>query len=239
MRMSVLEVSGLAKRFGSLEALRGVSFSVAEGEILGIAGPNGAGKSVLFACIAGFYRPSAGSVRLAGEEIVGLGPHQICHRGLVRTFQTPVLFHSLSIRDNVRIGARFGGGDGDRVGDVLRFLELERVADRRAANLDLFTTKRVVLAAALATGCRVLLLDEPMAGFSFGEIERYLELVAEIRRTWGMTILIIEHLLDVLIGISDRMMILHDGQVLFTGAPEEVRRHQGVVDVYLGGGAEA
>ncbi len=234
--MGVLEVAGLAKRFGSLEALRGVSFGVEEGEILGIAGPNGAGKSVLFACIAGFHRPTAGSVRLAGEEIVGLGPHQICHRGLVRTFQTPVLFHSLTIRDNVRIGARFGGAGRDRADEVLRFLGLERVADRRAANLDLFTTKCVVLAAALATGCRVLLLDEPMAGFSFGEVERYLELVAEIRRDWGVTILIIEHLLDVLIGVSDRMMVLHDGQVLFSGAPEEVRGHQGVVDVYLGGG---
>jgi branched-chain amino acid transport system ATP-binding protein len=235
--MSVLEVTGLAKRFGSLEALRGVDFSVNEGEIFGIAGPNGAGKSVLFACIAGFYRPSAGSVRLAGEDIVGLGPHQICHRGLVRTFQTPVLFHSLTIRDNVRIGARFGGGDG-RVDEILRFLDLTPIADRRAANLDLFTTKRVVLAAALATGCRVLLLDEPMAGFSFGEVERYLDLVAEIRQTWGVTILIIEHLLDVLIGVSDRMMILHHGQVLFSGAPEEVREHQGVVDVYIGGSEE-
>ena len=235
--MSILEVSGLAKRFGSLEALRGVDFSVDEGEIFGIAGPNGAGKSVLFACIAGFYRPSAGSVRLAGEDIVGLGPHQICHRGLVRTFQTPALFHSLTIRDNVRIGARFGGGAG-RVDEVLRFLDLAPIADRRAANLDLFTTKRVVLAAALATGCRVLLLDEPMAGFSFGEVERYLDLVAEIRQTWGVTILIIEHLLDVLIGVSDRMIILHHGQVLFSGAPEEVRRHQGVVDVYIGGPEE-
>lgn len=235
--MRVLEVSGFAKRFGSLEALRGVDFSVDEGEIFGIAGPNGAGKSVLFACIAGFYRPSAGSVRLAGEDIVGLGPHQICHRGLVRTFQTPALFHSLTIRDNVRIGARFGGGAG-RVDEVLRFLDLAPIADRRAANLDLFTTKRVVLAAALATGCRVLLLDEPMAGFSFGEVERYLDLVAEIRQTWGVTILIIEHLLDVLIGVSDRMIILHHGQVLFSGAPEEVRRHQGVVDVYIGGPEE-
>ncbi|GBC86169.1 Lipopolysaccharide export system ATP-binding protein LptB [bacterium HR12] len=234
--MSVLEVSDLAKRFGSLEALRGVSFAVEEGEVFGIAGPNGAGKSVLFACIAGFYRPSSGSIRLDGEEIVGLGPHQICHRGLVRTFQTPALFHSLSIRENVLIGARFGGAKEDRVEDILRFLDLERVAERRAVNLDLFTTKRVVLAAALATGCRVLLLDEPMAGFSFGEVERYLDLVAEIRRTCGVTILIIEHLLDVLIGVSDRMMILHHGQVLFSGPPDEVRRHQGVVDVYLGGG---
>lgn len=236
--MSILEISGLAKRFGNLEALRGVSFAIEEGEIFGIAGPNGAGKSVLFSCVAGFHRPNAGSVRLRGEEIVGLGPHQICHRGLVRTFQTPVLFHSLSIRDNVRIGARFGGAERDRVSEILRFLDLDGVADQRAANLDLFTTKRVVLATALATGCRVLLLDEPMAGFSFGEVERYLELVAELRDAWDVTILIIEHLLDVLIGVSDRMMVLHDGQVLFSGAPEDVRRHEGVVNVYLGGGAE-
>lgn len=236
--MSVLEVQGLSKHFGSLEALRAVSFSVEEGEILGIAGPNGAGKSVLFTCIAGFYRPSSGTVRFRGEDIVGLGPHQICHRGLVRTFQTPALFHSLSIRDNVRIGGRFGSGTPGRVDEILRFLGLDGIADREASNLDLFTTKSVVLASALATNCQVLLLDEPMAGFSFGEIEHYLDIVAELRREWGVTILIIEHLLDVLIGVSDRMMVLHYGEVLFSGPPEEVREHERVVDVYLGGTTE-
>lgn len=236
--MRILEVQGLSKHFGSLEALRDVTFAVDEGEIFGIAGPNGAGKSVLFTTIAGFYRPSSGVVRFRGEDIVGLGPHQICHRGLVRTFQTPALFHSLSVRDNVRIGARFGAEGVDRVDEILRFLELDGIAERAATNLDLYTTKSVVLASALATDCRVLLLDEPMAGFSFGEIERYLELVARIRSDWGVTLLIIEHLLDVLIGVSDRMMVLHYGEVLYSGVPEDVRKHDKVVDVYLGGSVE-
>jgi branched-chain amino acid transport system ATP-binding protein len=238
--MSLLEVDGVTKRFGSLVAVNDVSFEVREGEVFGIAGPNGAGKSVLFSTIAGFYRPTSGRVRFAGRDIVGLASHQVCHLGMTRTFQTPTMFHSMTVEENVRIGGLFGrSGHGDIVPEVLDFLELGPVAGRRAMNLDLFTTKKIVLGAALATGPKLLMLDEPMAGFSHVEIERYLELIAFVRDRWGITVIVIEHLLDVLVDVSDRLMVLHYGEVLHEGIPGEVVQDQRVIDVYLGGGIGA
>ena len=233
--MPLLEVRDVTRRFGSLVALNGVSFGVDEGKLFGIAGPNGAGKSVLFGVISGAYRPSSGSVVFDGHDIVGLGPHEACHRGLVRTFQTPTTFHSLTVRQNLAVGRAFGAGRRQDVEDVVELLELGDVADRPATNLDLFTTKKVVLGAALATECKLLMLDEPMAGFSHLEIEAFLEIVRRINRERGITVVIIEHLLDILIGITDRMMILHYGEVLFSGDPAEVKRNEKVVEVYLGG----
>jgi branched-chain amino acid transport system ATP-binding protein len=236
---AILQVRSVIRRFGNLVAVNDVSFDVPEGSIFGIAGPNGAGKSVLFATISGFYRPTSGSIAFGGRDIVGMGPNQVCQLGLTRTFQTPTLFHSLSVWDNIRIGARFGRARSDAgVAKVVDFLELGPVADGLATNLDLFTTKKVVLGAALATSPRLLLLDEPMAGFSHVEIDRYRELVARIRDEWGVTIIIIEHLLDELIGLSDRMLVLHYGSVLFDGDPDRVKDHPEVVSVYLGGGID-
>jgi branched-chain amino acid transport system ATP-binding protein len=232
--MPILEVRALSKRFGSLQALRDVSFDVQEGALYGIAGPNGAGKSVLFNVISGTYRPSGGQVRFKGEDVVGVPPHGVCHRGLVRTFQTASTFHSMSVRDNVRVGALFGGRKRDRVAAIMDSLDLTETEEARAANLDLFTLKKVVLGAALATDCSLLMLDEPMAGLSLVEIERYLDLVRRVNQEWGITVMIVEHLLDVLIDISDRMLILHYGEVLYEGSPQEVKEHEGVATVYLG-----
>jgi branched-chain amino acid transport system ATP-binding protein len=237
--MSMLEVTGVTKRFGSFVAVNDVSFTVPEGTVFGVAGPNGAGKSVLFSTISGFYRPSSGDVRFEGESIVGQRPHRICRRGLTRTFQTPTLFHSMSVTENLRVGARFGRiDDSDPVPHLIEVLELEPVADSLATNLDLFTTKKVVLGAALATAPKLLLLDEPMAGFSHSEVNSYRRLIQRIRGEWSITVVMIEHLLDELIGISDRMLVLHYGEVLYEGDPDEVREHEGVIDVYLGGGIE-
>lgn len=237
--MSLLEVRDVAKRFGGFVAVNGVSFDVEEGRVFGIAGPNGAGKSVLFSTISGFYRPESGEVRFAGESIVGHRPHRICRAGLTRTFQTPTLFHSMTVADNLIVGAHFGNQDGeDLVPELLEILELGGIAGSQATNLDLFTTKKVVLGAALATAPRLLLLDEPMAGFSHQEIESYRGLIERIRHERSVTVVIIEHLLDVLIGISDRMLVLNYGEVLFEGDPDDVRHHPEVVDVYLGGAAE-
>jgi branched-chain amino acid transport system ATP-binding protein len=234
----LLQVDGLTKRFGSFVAVNNVSFAVPEGSVFGIAGPNGAGKSVLFGTVSGFYRPSSGDVIFDGSSIVGHRPHRICHEGLTRTFQTPTLFHSMTVEENLRVGAKFGNAEEgeDLVPGLIEDLELEGVAGRTATNLDLFTTKKVVLGAALATAPRMLLLDEPMAGFSHREVESYRDLIGRLRAKWSITVVIIEHLLDVLIGISDRMLVLHYGEVLFEGDPEEVREHPEVVEVYLGGG---
>lgn len=234
----ILETRGLSKNFGNLAALANVSFQVEEGEIFGIAGPNGAGKTTLFNTIAGVYPPSSGQVFFEGHETTGLSPHQICHTGIARTFQIPTAFHSMSVYDNIRVGATFGGGRGDRISEIIEFLNLDGKAHALARDLDLYTTKLVMLGAALATDCRLLMLDEPMAGLSIVEIEDFLTLVRKINQERKSTIVIIEHLLDILIGISMRMMILHDGQVLYIGAPEKVTQDSRVVEVYLGGKVE-
>ncbi len=235
----ILEARGVSKNFGRLAALVQVSFSVEEGEIFGIVGPNGAGKSTLFNCITGLYRPTAGRIFFAGSEITGLSPDQVCRRGIARTFQIPATFHSLSIYDNIRVGALFGAGRTDHVDEVLDFLGLAPQARSPARNLDLYSTKLVMLGAALATNCRLLMLDEPMAGFSLVEIQRFLELLRRINQERGITVIIIEHLLDVLAGIAHRMMVLHDGHVLCIGKPAEVTCDSRVAEVYLGHKAEA
>jgi branched-chain amino acid transport system ATP-binding protein len=230
----ILETRGLSKNFGSLAALVDVSFQVEEGEIFGIAGPNGAGKSTLFNVIAGVYPPSSGQTFFEGQDITSLSPHQICHQGIARTFQIPTTFHSMSVYDNIRVGATFGGRRKDHIPDILEFLNLDGKAHALAKDLDLYTTKLVMLGAALATDCRLLMLDEPMAGLSIVEIEDFLTLVRQINQEWKITIVIIEHLLDILIGVSARMLILHDGEALYIGAPEKVTQDKRVVEVYLG-----
>ena len=230
-----LKTQALSKSFGQLAALSDVSFGVEENEIFGIAGPNGAGKSTLFNVVAGLYQPSSGKILFQGEDITRLSAHQVCQRGIGRTFQVPTRFSSLSIRDNVRVGAIFGAGREDHVPEILDFLGLSVRADAPATNLDLYTAKLVMVGAALATGCKLLMLDEPMAGFSVVEIEDFKALVQKINGGWDITIIIIEHLLDTLIDISDRMMILNDGRVLYIGLPERVTQDPTVVDVYLGG----
>lgn len=232
--MVVLETHGVSRSFGKLVALNGVSFQVEEAEIFGIAGPNGAGKSTLFNVIAGLYPPSAGRVFFRGQDITGLSPHQVCQRGIARTFQIPATFQSLTVYDNIRVGATFGSPHRRRVADVVEFLGLADKAGARARNLDLYTTKLVMLGAALATGCSFLMLDEPMAGFSMVEIDNFLGVVRAINREWGVTVLIIEHLLDVLVGLAGRILILHDGQVLYVGPSDKVTQDRRVVEVYLG-----
>lgn len=235
--MAILETQRLSKHFGNLAALEGVDFQVEEGEVFGIAGPNGAGKSTLFNVITGTYPPTSGKVFFMGREISGMPPYRICNLGIGRTFQVPQTFHSMSVLDNLRIGGIFGAGDESHVGDLLDFLGLRDQAHLPASNLDLYTTKLTMVGAALATECKLLMLDEPMAGFSHVEIERFLDLIRRINGEWGITIVIIEHLLDILIGISERMMVLHYGERLFIGAPEDVREDPDVIEVYLGGKA--
>jgi branched-chain amino acid transport system ATP-binding protein len=235
--MAILETQRLSKHFGNLAALDGVDFQVEEGEVFGIAGPNGAGKSTLFNVITGTYPPTSGKVFFMGREISGMPPYRICSLGIGRTFQVPQTFHSMSVLDNLRIGGIFGAGDESHVADLLDFLGLQEQAHLPASNLDLYTTKLTMVGAALATECKLLMLDEPMAGFSHVEIEQFLDLIRRINGEWGITIVIIEHLLDILIGISERMMILHYGERLFLGAPEDVREDPEVIEVYLGGKA--
>jgi branched-chain amino acid transport system ATP-binding protein len=236
----ILKTERVSKAFGKLQALLNVDLEVAEGEIFGIAGPNGAGKSTLFNVIAGAFPPSSGRIVFDGRDITKLKAHQICHLGLTRTFQVPRTFATLSVFDNVRVGATFGGEDirihREKVNETLAFLGLEEARDTPASNLDLYTTKLVMMAACLATGCRLLMLDEPLAGLSMIEIASFLGVVRHINRDGGITVLMIEHILDSLIDISNRMLILDNGQVIYFGDPEGVRTDPKVIEVYLGEG---
>lgn len=231
----MLQVESVSKHFGKLAALSEVSFEVNKGEIFGIAGPNGAGKSTLFNVIAGLYRPSAGRIIFEGHDITRSSSHAVCRRGIARTFQIPATFHTLTIYDNIRVGATFGAGKNDHIGTIIDFLGLQDRAQSPARSLDLYTTKLVMLGATLATNCRLLMLDEPMAGLSIAEINNFLGVVRRINQKMGITVVIIEHLLDILIGVTGRMMILHDGKVLFLGPSEGVARDRRVVEIYLGG----
>ncbi len=225
----------ISKSFGKLVALSNVSFEVAEKEIFGIAGPNGAGKSTLFNVITGIYPPTAGQIFFKGKEITNHKPDQICRLGIARTFQIPTAFHTLSVYDNLRVGAIFGAQRPESADEVIELLGLNEVRDRPARNLDLYTTKLVMLGAALATDCTLLMLDEPMAGLSMVEINKFLEIVRQINQEKGITIIIIEHLLDILISLTKRMLILSDGQVLYLGDSARVTEDRRVVEVYLGG----
>ena len=238
----ILETRRVSKVFGKLQALANVDMSIKEGEIFGIAGPNGAGKSTLFNVVAGVFPPSEGSIVFRDHDITRLSSHQICHLGLARTFQIPRTFATLSVYDNVRVGTVFGGGEHASIPETIRstldFLGLTPYQDTPASNLDLYTTKLVMMAASLSTGCRLLMLDEPLAGLSMVEINDFLAVVRKVNQERGITILMIEHILDSLIDISERMLILNNGEVIYTGTPEGVRQDRQVIEVYLGEGDE-
>jgi branched-chain amino acid transport system ATP-binding protein len=239
----ILETKGISKVFGKLQALLDVDLQVAQGEIFGIAGPNGAGKSTLFNVIAGTFPPTTGKVIFDGRDVTALKSHQICRIGLARTFQVPQTFPSLSVYDNIRVGVTFGGARqariADRIEQALDFLDLNSVRDLEASNLDLYTTKLVMMAACLATDCRLLMLDEPLAGLSVTEISDFLRVVRHINQNAGTTVVIIEHILDSLIEISERILILDTGEVIYNGDPEGIRTDARVIEVYLGDGQVA
>jgi branched-chain amino acid transport system ATP-binding protein len=230
----MLQTDAVSKSFGKLEALADVSFTVNEGEIFGIAGPNGAGKSTLFNVISGNYRPSSGKILFKDQIITNLSPDRVCHSGIGRTYQIPTTFHSLSVHDNIRIGSTFGGRKTHPVEEVLEFLSLKEIAEQPAKNLDLYSTKLVMLGSVLATNCDLLMLDEPMAGFSISEIEKFVDVVNQVNKEWGTTIIIIEHLLDILISLTERILILDNGKLLYLGKSSEVTSDRSVVEVYLG-----
>jgi branched-chain amino acid transport system ATP-binding protein len=233
----LLRVENVGKRFGEIVALKDVSVEVARGEVLGVAGPNGAGKTTLFNVIAGRYS-GTGHVFLEGENTIGMKPHQLCHRGVARTFQIPLLFSSLSVEDNVRVGAQFGGRSRhDRQAAVDEGLTAVGMNERRgwpASQLNLLGKKLTMVAAALATAPRLLLLDEPMGGLAPTEIKVLGELVRRLNKESGITIIVIEHLVRKLVELSDRLMILSNGERIALGAPLDVVNDARVIELYLG-----
>ena len=251
----LLSVRDLAIRFGGIVALDKVSFDIAAGDIQGLIGPNGAGKTTLFNCITRLYTPNEGDVRLAGRSILSAPAHRIAGLGITRTFQNLALFSSMTVRDNVRVGAHAATRsnvvadmlsfrdtaveDERRIDELLASLDLSVDAERPVAGLSTGIKKRVELARALAGRPKLLLLDEPAGGLNHGDVADLGHLIRRIRDETGVTILLVEHHMSLVMGVCDRVVALDFGRKIADGTPAEVREHAEVVRAYLGGGAKA
>jgi branched-chain amino acid transport system ATP-binding protein len=236
-----LELSGVTKRFGGVAAVDGVNFAVEKGEIVGIIGPNGAGKTTLLNCISGVYRLDGGDIRWQGASIAGMAPHRVASLGIGRTFQIVRPFGSMTVRENAAVGALFGSADGRQgvrcafalADEVLELVGLGAKAAQPVSTLTIPDRKRLEVARAVATRPQLLLLDEVMAGLNNVEIDEALEMVRAVHAT-GVTVLLIEHVMRVIVGVCRRAVVLDFGQVLAEGEPEVVLRDERVIKAYLG-----
>jgi branched-chain amino acid transport system ATP-binding protein len=238
----VLEVSGLSKSFGGLAAVDQASLEVAADEIVALIGPNGAGKTTLFACVAGFLKPDAGSVRLFGRDVTGLPPHRICAEGIARTFQITQPFGRLSVLENVMVGAyhttRLRRDAAAQAEDVARQVGLGGQLALPADALTLAGRKRLELARALATRPKLLLLDEVMAGLNPIEVEEIVGMVRAIHAR-GIVILLIEHVMQAVMSLAARVYVLSNGRIIASGSPAAIAADPAVIEAYLGHGAAA
>jgi branched-chain amino acid transport system ATP-binding protein len=237
----LLAVDNVSKRFGGLRALSDVSFAVGEGELVGLMGANGAGKTTLFSLIAGNSRPTSGAISFAGVRIDSQRPDVICRRGIARTFQIVRPMRNLSVLENVMVGVLYGArriaaprDARARAREVLAQVGLEGRADSLASTLTLAGHKRLEIARALATGPRLLLLDEVIAGLNTTEALEAAGLISELRRRHGLTVLMIEHVMAALMRLAERLVVLHHGEVIAEGAPDRVTRDARVIAAYLG-----
>lgn len=240
--MSILQGKGVTKAFGGVEAVSNLDFSIQERAIVGLIGPNGAGKTTLFNLVAGAFRPQSGRILFLGEEIQGLKPFEICHRGIGRTFQIVKPFNTLTVLENAVIGARFGKSskildsfDPTPIAlDALEFVGLIKEKDLLCDNLNMGEKKRVELARVLATSPKVVLLDEVMAGLNPVETDRVMSLIQKMRDEKEITVFMIEHVMKAVMGISDQVFVMHHGEKIAEGLPEMVVKDQAVIEAYLG-----
>ncbi len=236
--MSILTIDHVTKRFGGLVAVDDVSFTLEEGEVLGLIGPNGAGKTTLFNSISGSHIPEEGDIRFNGESVKGLPPHQVCQLGVARTFQIVKPFAALNVVDNVKVGAflrhRNARDAEAKAREIVEFVGLGRDARRPAKNLTTAGRKRLELARALATEPRLMLLDEAMAGLTPTESRKIVEVIRQIKEQYDLTLLVIEHVMQAIMSLSDRIAVLHHGQLIAIDKPQVIASDDAVIEAYLG-----
>ncbi len=237
MQNNILVTKDVVKRFGGLTAVKNVSIEVKKGEIFGIIGPNGAGKTTFLNCVSGIYNPEEGEIIYRGENIKGLSPHTLCKKGISRTFQIVRSFHKMTALDNVKVAVIFGSDkDHDperRARELLEFVNFPLAADTIAGNLNTVQLKYLELARALATDGELLLLDEVAAGLTPGELGDFIDLIKRIRDS-GITVISIEHVMKFIMTICDRIAVIHYGEKIAEGTPEEIVNNKLVIEAYLG-----